>query len=283
MSERQGSLMIVVTLLLFGIGGVCIKMVPWSGFAINALRCLISSAILFTFLHLTKGKLKITKGSLLGAVFVCLTTTLYSVANTLTTAGNAILLQFVAPIFVILAMWVFFHQRPKRLDVITCFFVLLGVFFFVVDGLATGNMLGNMLALISGVTYAGIFMIGTIPGGDSFSSAIIGQFVAGIICLPFVFRETDFSLIPMTFVIILGVFQLGLAYIFFCIGVKYTPPIMVSLLAGIEPLVSVILAAIFIGEKLSVSAAIGGVLVLGSVTIYNILSGKKKETGTSAK
>lgn len=275
MEQKRGKLLIFIAAMLFSLGGLCIKQIPWNGLAINGGRSLISCAILYGYIRLHKKKLVLSKGTLLGAVSVFGTTVLYSCANTLTTAANAILMQFVAPVFIILLTWIFFHERPKRLDVITCMLVFGGIACFVLDGLQRGNLLGNILALGSGLGYAGVFMMNRMPGGDAFSSAIIGQFTGGLVGIPFILRETDFSVTPLIAVIVLGVFQLGLAYICFCSGIKHTDPVTGVLITGIEPIMNPLLVAIFVGEMISPIAAVGGAIVLVTITVYNVILAKK--------
>lgn len=276
MEEKKGNLLILIAALLFSIGGLCIKMIPWNGMAINGGRSLIACLILFTYLRLTKQPIKMTKGTLLGALCAFGATVLYSCANTMTTAANAILLQYVAPVFIILMMWFFFGERPKKMDVITCALVFSGIACFFLDGLGTGHLLGNLLALGSGVAFAGVCMMNKIPGGDSFSSTFLGFLTGGLVGIPFIMREQDFSATPIIFILILGVFQMGIAYVCFCAGIKKTAPVTAALIAGIEPIMNPILVAVFVGEVLSPISALGGAIVLGTVTVYNIILAKKQ-------
>jgi len=122
-------------------------------------------------------------------------------------------LQFTAPIFVILLMWAIKKERPKKLDIMACLIVFSGIICFFVDGLLVGNMLGNILAVFSGVCYAGVFMMNTAKGADALSSCFLGQLAAGIAFSPFCLRETDFSIPVVSAVLLLGVVQVGAAYI----------------------------------------------------------------------
>ncbi|MEM5780899.1 MAG: DMT family transporter, partial [Lawsonibacter sp.] len=80
--------------------------------------------------------------------------------------------------------------------------------------------------------------------------------------------------------LVLGVFQVGLAYVFLCIGLKTTPPVTASLVSGIEPVLNPILVAVFYKERMGVFALIGTAVVIGGVVGYNVLrakQGKSKE------
>lgn len=212
-----------------------------------------------------------TRGTILGALCVFGTTNLYIFANKLTTAANAILIQYAAPVFIILITWIVFRERPRKLDIVTGLVVFAGIGCFVLDGLAGGRMLGNLLALLSAITFAGVFLINRIPGGDSFSASIMGQFLAFCVGFPSLLKETEFGSVSVTFALIMGICQMGTGYILFCIGIKKTAPVTASLLSGVEPIVNPLLVAIVVGEMISPISAVGGVIVLGAVTVYNVL------------
>ena len=138
--------------VLYSIGGLCIKLIPWSGMAINGARTAIALVVIGLYLKLIGRKPGFNGWILIGALSVCGTNILFSIANKLTTAANAIVLQFTAPIFVIVFSILFFGKKPRKLDLMACGLVLGGVLLFFVDSLSAGGMLGNVLALLSGVS-----------------------------------------------------------------------------------------------------------------------------------
>ena len=195
--------------VLYSIGGLCIKLIPWGGMAINGARTAIALVVVGGYLIGTHHRVRVSAAIFIGALSVCGTNILFSVANKLTTAANTIVLQFTAPIFVLLFSVLFFHKRPSRLDVAACILVLGGVVLFFVDSLSAGGMLGNVLALISGVSYAGVFLMNALPGSDAISSVFWGQVISAVVGLPFVVKEYDFTAKTMTAMFVLGVFQVG--------------------------------------------------------------------------
>ncbi len=261
-----------IAALLLSLGGVCIKKIPWQPLAINSFRSIISVAILLAFAKLTRRKLRLTAGVGIGALAVCGATTLYTVATKLTTAGNAVLLQFTAPMFVVLFMWLCFHEKPRRLDILACLCVFGGVLCFMVDSLGSGRLAGDVIAVLSGVSYAWVFMMNKLPGGDPVWATILGQALGAVIGLPALLRETRFDGSSLFFGALLGVFQLGLAYVLITTGIQYCKPVTASLITGIEPVLNPILVALAVGETLTPLALVGGAVVFASVTGYNLLT-----------
>lgn len=278
---QRGTLYVFLSAVLYSIGGLCIKLIPWSGIAINGARTAIALVVIGLYLAATKHKPRLNRWVVLGALAVCGTNTLYAVANKLTTAANTIVLQFTAPIFVILFSLLIFRKRPGRLDVMACVFVLGGVLLFFVESLSAGGMLGNALALLSGVSYAGVFLLNDLPGSDAIASVFWGDVLSAAIGLPFLTRETDFSPSVLTAVLVLGVFQVALAYILLTEGLKTTPAVTASLVSGIEPVLNPILVAVFYHEAIGPLALAGAAIVISGVVIYNILLIKQPKKALS--
>ena len=229
MKERNRSVLFVfLASVCFSTGGLFIKLIPWNALAINGARNLIGALVIGSYLLITRRRIVFSRRVLIGALSMIGVTTFFVLANKMTTAANTIVLQFTAPVFVIIFMTVLYRQKPGKADLAVCFLVLLGVILFFVDGIRAGNLAGNLLAVLSGVCYAGVFMMNTGRNADAISSCFLGQLAAGLLFTPLCFRETDFSLPVLLPVLALGIIQVGVAYILFSIGIRNTPPVTAS-------------------------------------------------------
>lgn len=269
MKQSKGIFCVLMAAMLFSIGGLCIKLVPWSPLAINGARNLISAILIGIYLKAINHKIVMNPAVLFGAVCMMGTTTFFTIANKMTTAANTIILQFTAPVFVILFMWLFFKERPKRVDIIASVAVFMGIICFFVDGLSAGNMLGNIVAVFSGVTYAGVFMMNSFEKSDSLSSIFLGQTLSAVTCIWFVFGETDFGATAIGGIAVLGIFQLALAYIFMSKGLDEVSAVTASLTTAIEPILNPILVAIFYQEMITPLSFAGAVIVIAAIVGYN--------------
>ncbi len=279
MKQSKGIFYVLMAAVLFSIGGLCIKLIPWSPLTINGARNAISVVIIGIYLKMNHHKIVISPAVLFGAVCMTGVTTLYTIANKLTTAANTIVLQFTAPVFVIFLMWLFFKKRPKRVDVIASAVVFVGIICFFVDGLSSGYMLGNVLAVLSGVCYAGVFMMNSFEGSDSLSSIFLGQALSAVTCVWFIFGETDFSATAIGGILALGIFQLAFAYIFMSKGLDEVPAVTASLTTAIEPILNPLLVAVFYHEMVTPLSLAGAVIVVAAVAGYNI---SKIKTGENS-
>lgn len=277
---RKSVLYVFLASVCFSTGGLFIKLIPWSPLAINGARNLIGAAVVGIFLLVTRHRIVFSRRVLTGALSTIGVTTLYAVANKLTTAANTIVLQFTAPVFVMLFMAVLYRQLPGKVDMLVCVLVMSGVVLFFIDGIQAGNLVGNIVAVLSGVCYAGVFMMNTGKDADALSSCFLGQLTAGVLLTPLCFRETAFSLPVVASVAALGVIQVGCAYILFSIGIRNTPPVTASLITGLEPVLNPLLVAAFYGERVSGLSVAGCVVVVCSILAYNVWLAKQK-SGTA--
>ena len=268
--RRLGTAMVLAASLCFSTGGLLMKLIPWNPLAINGVRNAISSVVIGLYILATHHRIKFNPTVLVGAISMAGVTTLYSIANKLTTAGNTIILQYTAPIWIVILMYLFFGKKPNRTALISILIVFVGILCFFLEGLSSGKWLGDLLALLSGVCYAGVFMLNSFEKGDALSSVFFGQLACGVFMSPFVLRETDFSAPVLLCVFLLGAVQVGLAYIFFTTGTKYTDPVTASIINALEPILNPILVAVFYGEMLGRLSLVGAVIVLAGILYYNL-------------
>jgi len=262
--------------LLYSTGGLLMKWIPWNGMAINGARMMLSMLLLVIFLKIIGHKIRMNKWIFLGSLCFLGATALFSVANKLTTAANAIVLQFTAPIFLVIYVMIFLRKKPTALDLGACVLVFGGVICFFMDGLSGGGTAGNIVAILSGAAYGGLFLLRSMPEGDAYSSVFWGSLWGVLTGFPFITQETDFSPKVLLCVVLLGLFQVGLGYILLCVGLQYTPPVTACLVTGIEPVLNPTLVAIFYHEPMTMLSLIGAVIVVVGVIGYNILDEWRK-------
>ena len=136
-------------------------------------------------------------------------------------------------------------------------------------------MLGNVLALISGLTYAGVFLLNDMPDADPISSVFWGDTLSVALGFPFLLQETVFTPAALASAVVLGAFQVGLAYLLMCIGLRTTPAVTASLISGIEPVLNPILVAVFYHERIGLLSMVGAAVVVVSVVVYNVLRSRR--------
>lgn len=273
--RRRSVACVFLASVAFSTGGLFIKLIPWAPLAINGARNLIGAAVIGLYLLIRRHRPVFNRRVLTGALSMVGVTTFFTISNKLTTAANAIVLQFTAPVFVIILMMALYGSRPKKIDLAVCAVVLTGVCLFFVDGFRAGNWLGNLTAVLSGICYAGVFMMNEGEKADALSSCFWGQLAAGLAMAPLCLRETDFSLPVTASVAALGVIQVGGAYILFSEGIRRTPPVTASLITGLEPVMNPLWVALFYGERVTPLAMAGAVIVIGGILVYNWLSARR--------
>ena len=266
-----GTVCMLIASICFSLGGLLIKLIPWNPIAINGARNLIACIVLGCYIRATHHSLKMNFTVFCGALCMFSVTTLFTMANKMTSAGNAIILQYTAPVWIILLMYLFFRKKPGKSEIIAVLVVLAGILCFFFDSLSAGRWLGDLIALLSGIFYAGVFMLNTFEKGDALSSVFFGQLLSAVLLTPFVALETEFTVPTLTAVFVLGSVQVGLAYIFFTTGTKYTDPVAASIITAMEPILNPILVAVFYGEMLGGLSLVGAAIVILGILVYSLM------------
>lgn len=264
---------------LWSIAGIFIKQIPWNALAICSARSLFAGLTLLVFIKIKKYRIIINKRTVVTGLIMGLLFTAFVLANKLTTAANAIVLQFTAPLFIVIFSAVIFHERISRNDLIAVLCTMVGITMFFLDELEGGYLIGNFVAIGSGALMAAMYMsMGNAEGEERFSAIFLGQLTAFIIGLPaIVITQPVFTTAAVIRIVILGVFQLGIPYILFAKASEYCPPLACSLLGAVEPLLNPVWVFLFDGERPGLFALIGAVIVVASVTVWCAFGNKKEE------
>jgi len=278
--ENLAMIEMLLCATLWSIAGIFMKLIPWNGFAIAGLRSLIAGLTFVVYMSARKLKYRLNRktalaGVITGCVYIC-----FTCANKLTTAANAIVLQFTSPIFIVVLSALIFKTKVKKADLIAVLFTLAGIALFFFDQLKPGYVFGNCVAILSGLLMAGMYMsVGNLQGEDRFSAVLNGQIFTFLVGLPFVIvTKPEFSTTALVSIIILGVLQLGIAYILYVISAEHCPPLACCLLGAIEPMLNPVWVFLFDGERPGFFALIGCVIVIVSVTVWCIFGKDKEES-----
>lgn len=274
--SKKGPLLIALTAVLWSFGGVLIKLVQWDAMTIVGMRAGLAAIVIAIYMR--KPRLHFTPGMLLGTLCMSATTILFVFANKLTTAANAIMLQYTAPVFVILLGALLLHRRPKALDIAAVLVVFGGIVLLCAGQQKGSATLGNVLALLSGVSFAGVFFVNERDDAYPVESSLLSMIFNFVVAIPFIARGVTADPVSWGAVVLLGVFQIGLAYVLFSIGIRMTAPVAASLIAAIEPILNPVWVALVRHEFPGPLAIAGCVLVLAAVVGYNVLSIRNART-----
>ncbi len=279
--HAKGRVYILLTALLWGLAGVCVKSIPWNSFSIMASRCFIG-IIMFAILRKSV-KVKFNRYTLFGAIMMSITGILYMASIKLTTAATAIVLQYTAPIFVFLYSVIFTKKKAKPLETLIVIAVFGGCLLSFIDELDPTKLLGNILGLLSGISFAAQIIGFSDRRADSNDGMYLSNVISFIFCLPFMFFDKNMAFSPeiIFWVLVLGIFQYGLANIFYAKGCVITEKVETSLILTVEPVFNPIPVLLVTGEKPGSLAVAGFITVIGGITLYGLLPALEKKKSVS--
>ncbi len=274
----KGYAAVLATAFLWSLGGLFIKLVPWSALSINAARCII--ALLLKTVVRKSVKIKFTPAVIVAGLSFTATATFFIFANKYTTSANAILLQYSAPLFIMVYAWIHARRRPSGSDVLTSLVIIGGVALCCLDNLGGGTMLGNLFGILSGVFFALVLYVNSLPGASPDDANYLGFLLSIIIGIPSLVHETTFTLPIAAYIVVLGAFQIGLAYILLEYGIKRISALSAVFVSAIEPILNPVWVAIFYGETIGPFAILGGALVLGASIFHSVRNARRAVTTT---
>jgi drug/metabolite transporter (DMT)-like permease len=258
--------------LCWSLGGLLIKSVAWPPLAVAGGRGFIAAAFLAVFAP--RFRFTWSAAQIGGAVAYAATTILFVTATKLTTAANAILLQYTAPVWIALFGAWFLGERATRADWLTIAIVFCGMGLFFCDDLRLAGLAGNLIALASGVAFAAMTLLLRKQKDTSAEESIfLGNLLAGVVGLPFMFSAQTFpSVRGWIALALLGVVQLGVSYLLYARAIRHITALEAVLIPVIEPILNPIWVLLALGERPGPLSLLGGVIVLAAVTARTVHS-----------
>lgn len=269
-------LQILLAALLWSTAGAAIKRCGLEGWQIAGGRSLVAGLFLLAFVPATRRRANAQ--ILWVAVAYAFTVALFVNATKLTTAANAIFIQDTAPVWVLLLSPWLLREKPTRGELMSVPVYAVGLSMFFLDDLSSGQVTGNLVALASGIAFA-FTIVGLRKLREEAPAGLAwGNLFAALLALPFAIGGPSPSGLDLALVGYLGIFQLGLSYLFFTRGLMGTPAVEASLLVLLEPVLNPVWTFFATGERPGPWALLGGAIVLGATawrTVAPVLQARR--------
>lgn len=273
----MGTLYVLISMVLFSTGGLFIKLIDTNAFTITLGRALIAGLIFLPLIQWKKIKFsKYYIGLVIAYCYLCV---MFVLTTKMTTAANAIILQCTAPLWLYL-FYVIKGKKITKRDLIPRLFILLGIT-AILSASDGGNVWGDLLALTNGIAYAVVqyLLDKDYPISDASIVGLNNLWLSLLILLT-MSNQLDFSGISVygwLGLIFLGVFQIGVAYLFFARGVRLISPLKASILSLTEPILNPIFVFFFVGETPSFLSLVGFAIILMGIGLTMVRPKKLKE------
>ena len=269
--NRLAVIMLVAAAFFWSTSGVLIKLVSLHPLAIAGWRSLIAGGVV---LLLCRRSIRIhwrgeplTAAACIGMFCIC-----FVVATKLTTAANAIVLQYASSAYVAVLAPRMLGEPTRRQDWYLLVVVISGICLFFLDDISPRGMAGILVGLIGSIFWAGAMLF--LRKSRHHSTAwplALGNFMAAGLCLPFMVRQMPTSL-DWAGVVGLGVISLGIGYACFAYGIQRVRALESVLIPSIEPLINPLWVFLVFGELPGPWALVGGTMVLLAVTARGIMT-----------
>ena len=277
--QITGRVCVLAAAALFSTGGAAIKAATLTGWQVACLRATVALVVLALFMPRRGGK----RGVLTIGIGLAqaVTMVLFALANTMTTAANAIFLQSTGQLYMPILAPLLLRERVTAADLWAMGAIAAGMSLFFVgtavpQATAPQPRLGDIVAIASGATWA-LTVLGlryaardTTGGADEKSAVLWGNGIAALLALPMALPLVDVSAADVAVIAYLGTFQVGMAYLLLARGMRTVPAFEASLLILFEPVLNPIWAYVVHGEE-PAPWALAGAAVIGGVTMIRVL------------
>ena len=264
-SATSANIILIIAALMWSVGGLFIKLVDLSPIAITGTRS-IAAALVF-LIYLKKPQLYWNRYFITGVISSAAMMLLYVFSIRLTTAANAIFLEFTAPIYVVILGYFVLNERITIFDILSMFVIFSGMTLFFIDELSFYGFWGNIMAAVAGVCLGVVTIMIRKENESAFQIVLMGNILTALVCIPFMFAGFQETASTDWFIIfVLGIVQLGIPYILYTKALRQVKALDAILVSMIEPILNPFWVYIFVGEKMGEWALFGGILVLsGSI------------------
>lgn len=280
-------LLVLGAAILWSTGGLFIKATNLSAFELSFGRSLLAAITIAVFTR--REGFGLNRISALTSILYAALLILFVLATKLTTAANAIFLQYTAPVYVLILEPIFYKEKFRARDFVTVTACIAGMSLFFIGKLRPQDVSGNLFALASGVCFALFFLLlrhSKARQVNRAASAIYGNLIVVLLCAPAFFSALQRGITADDFARItyLGVVQIGFAYLLFTAAMaRGVRSLDAGIIGYVEPVLNPIWVFLFIGEQPSGWAIIGGVIIIASVIFHMLLETKvKREPAVAA-
>jgi drug/metabolite transporter (DMT)-like permease len=278
--------LVLIAVLLWSTGGLFIKLTSLDAYQLTFFRSLLAA---LTVLAVTRRKgLRINGFGILCSLIYAALLFLFVWATKHTTAANAIFLQYTAPVYILVLAPFVIGERFHLRDLATVVFCIAGMSLFFVGDLTIGDYQGNIAALGSGIFLGLYIMLLKHPrfveppsAARPFSpvaTVIYGNFILAVLTAPMGITAAP-TMVTLDWLAVgfLGVVQIGISYILFIKGVTGgTRPLDASIIGFIEPLLNPVWVFLFVGERPSNWAVLGGIIIITTVAVHTLAQYRRR-------
>ena len=266
MPHRTAVFLLLITSVLWSLGGVLIKSVEWPSLAKSGARSFFAALVLLAWIR--KPVFTFSRTQICAAVAYAGTVSLFVVANDRTTAANSIFLQYTAPIYVALLGHWLLGEKARRIDWICIVVALTGIALFFRDEIDTRGAWGIAAALGSGFSFAVMVLCLRLEKDRSpATSLLLGNVLTVLIAIPAAMQAGLPPAKSCAILAVLGVFQLGVPYVLYSISIQRVTALEAILLPMLEPILNPIWVALNKGEFPGFWSICGAILVMVAVGI----------------
>lgn len=214
--------------------------------------------------QLIPGRAGLAVAALYGLGSIVFITAVYN-----TSTANLVFILAFNTMFAALLSWVFLKERPRPATLIAMLFMIFGVLIIVGDSIGTGQMFGNVMALLSTLCIAAAITITRASGKDMGFTSLVGVVFPFAVAMLMV-SKTGINVAAPWWIILNGAVVMPIA--FFCLanGPKYISGPEVAMFYLLETILAPVWIWMIFAEAPSRNSMIGGTILIVTLVVHSL-------------
>ncbi len=271
----NGYVYMLLTAMCWSFAGVFIRFNSQPAFIITFVNAVIG--ILFN-LFFQKQRMRLSKLIFLAAISQFFMGMTFILANQFTTIGNTIVLQYTSMIFILIFQCIEKKRLPHKSQIFIILTVILGMYLFFIDSLSLSGMIGNALAIVSGIFYSLQFYLNSKEGAHPYSS-MMTSFVLSLCLFPFVMTRLQYVMNHEWGAMLMsGIICAGVGSYCFSKGIQRVNAFGANIICMSEVIFAPLWALLIFDETLTALSLLGAIMIIGSIVVNMILESRERFT-----
>lgn len=283
---KSSKITLIFAMLIFGSIGLFVRNINLPSTQIALARGTIGSIFILLISYITRKKISwnsiknnlvllLISGAAIGVNWIFLFE-----SYKYTTIANATLSYYFAPVFITFLSPFILKEKLTFQKVLYTFAAMTGMYLIVGVGAEPGDtnhVLGIGFGLAAAAFYAGVVLMNKfIKNLTSMETTLMQLSIASLVLLPYVLatetiKYTSIDMQSLVLMIYVGIINTGLAYLLYFSTLPKLNAQTIAVYSYIDPIFAIMLSNVFLREKMTLLQIIGGVLILGSTLISELM------------
>jgi drug/metabolite transporter (DMT)-like permease len=275
-------------LLLTAVGGLALSMdIPlvrladgeiWSILTARSVAMVLATFVILIAMRLFSGRWPLLvpgRPGLLAGFLYGLSSVTFVLAVFNTATANVVFIVAFNPMFGALLSWLFLKEKPQPITLITMLFMIFGVGLIVREGLSSGHVFGDAMALLSALVLAAAITVGRASRREMGFVPLLAALLPAALGLAQVL-PSGLSITHPGWIVFNGAIMMPVAFWCLATGPRYLSAPEVGMFYLLETVLAPIWVWLIFAETPATMTLVGGAILVAAIAAHSVWMAKGK-------